>query len=328
MNIFLAITLASGWSVLASPALAQPPAADPAPAKQAAKPKVYDETADAKQQIAAALATAKREHRRVLIQWGGNWCPWCIKLDELFRTDRDIKRELLYEYDLVHADCGRPAGKNVDLAKGYDAAVDKDGFPYLTILDASGRLIVNQASGPFEVKSTDLAQGHDPKTVLKFLQDHRASVPDAGTVLDSGMTQAKAEGKAVFLHFGAPWCPWCRRLDAWMAKPDVAAILAKDFVDVKIDTDRMTGGKDAHKRFAGDKAGGIPWFVFLGPDAKPIADSNAPGPHGNIGFPSDPAEIAHFESMLKKAKKNLTDADIAALIDLLKKDKPTETATH
>ena len=47
---------------------------EPKPAK---KP-LYDESADAKQQIAAALAKAKRENRRVLIQWGGNWCSWCI----------------------------------------------------------------------------------------------------------------------------------------------------------------------------------------------------------------------------------------------------------
>ena len=31
----------------------------------------------------------------------------------------------------------------------------------------------------------------------------------------------------VFLHFGAPWCGWCHRLENWMAKPEVAAILAK-----------------------------------------------------------------------------------------------------
>jgi hypothetical protein len=35
---------------------------------------------------------------------------------------------------------------------------------------------------------------------------------------------------------------------------------------------------------------------------------------GNVGFPYQPEEVAHFATMLAKAKVNLTDADVAALI--------------
>src|SRR5207247_11322608 len=76
------------------------------------KRKVYDENADAKQQIAAALTKAKKDNKRVLIQWGGNWCPWCIKLHNLYKSDKDIARKLLYEYEVVFVDAGRPKGKN------------------------------------------------------------------------------------------------------------------------------------------------------------------------------------------------------------------------
>ena len=34
---------------------------------------IFDEQADAKRDIAAALARAKQENRRVLIEWGANW---------------------------------------------------------------------------------------------------------------------------------------------------------------------------------------------------------------------------------------------------------------
>ncbi len=46
-----------------------------APAKEQSATKkadIYDESADARQQIADALASAKKENRRVLIQWGAN----------------------------------------------------------------------------------------------------------------------------------------------------------------------------------------------------------------------------------------------------------------
>lgn len=40
------------------------------------QPPVYDESADAAADIAAALAAAETKHTRVLIQWGANWCGW------------------------------------------------------------------------------------------------------------------------------------------------------------------------------------------------------------------------------------------------------------
>ena len=43
----------------------------------------------------------------------------------------------------------------------------------------------------------------------------------------------------------------------------MADILARDFVSVKIDEDRMTGGKDTANALRAQAAlGGIPWFVF------------------------------------------------------------------
>ena len=199
----------------------------------------------------------------------------------------------------------------------------KDGFPYLTVLDAEGKAVANQASDVLEVhvegtQEQKLAAGHDPKAVLKFLKDHEASALDASAVLKDGLTEAKSSGRSVFLHFGAPWCGWCRRLEAWMASPDVAKLLAKDFVDVKIDSDRYTGGQEMLVKFSGSEKSGIPWFAFLDGEGKVIADSNTAA--GNTGFPSEPSEVAHFSGMLKKAAKNLTKADLAALMDSLKAD--------
>jgi hypothetical protein len=39
----------------------------------------------------------------------------------------------------------------------------------------------------------------------------------------------------------------------------------------------------------------------------------------NIGFPNEPAAIAHFSTMLRSTAQRLTDADIARLADALKK---------
>jgi uncharacterized protein YyaL (SSP411 family) len=100
-----------------------------------------------------------------------------------------------------------------------------------------------------------------------------------------------------------------------MASTDVAPVLAREFVPVKIDFDRMPGAKDLAKQYQ-EKAEGLPWFVFLDSDAKAII--TATGPDGkNVGFPVQPSEIAHFEAMLDKARRHLTDAEIDGLVESL-----------
>jgi thiol-disulfide isomerase/thioredoxin len=285
------------------------PGAPEKKADKAAKKPVYDEKADAKAAIDAALAAARRENRRVLIQWGGNWCSWCLLLHDCFTKDADLARKLRYEYDVVHVDIGK-SDKNLDLAAKYGADFGKHGLPYLTILDADGKPLANQPTDPFETKK-DGKNGHDAKKLLEFLTAHQAAPLDADKVLSAALAEAAKTERAVFLHFGAPWCGWCLKQDAWLLRPDVAGLLHKDFVDVKIDQDRMTGAKEVLARYKADAEGGIPWFVFLDSKGKEIITSD--GPKGNIGFPYEEWEIDHFVAMLKKARRRLTDQDIAEL---------------
>jgi thiol-disulfide isomerase/thioredoxin len=300
-----------------APAKAEEAVAAPAPTLQA-KPKreaLYDEDADVKQQIDAALARARKENRRVLIQWGGNWCGWCYALHERFK-DPQIKKELLYEYDLVLADAGWD-GKNVDFALTYGADLNEGHYPFLTILDASGKPIAQQPTGVWVLSDkngkSSIKLGHDPVRLFKFLKSHEAPARAAGAVLKAGIDAAKSSGRQVFLHFGAPWCAYCRKLEDWMARPEVSALLSREYVDVKIDQDRMTGAKEVFERYKKDKKSeGIPWIAIVDPaTGKAIADSD--GPAGNIGFPEKPEEVAHFIGMLRSSATKLGQAELAEL---------------
>ena len=103
-----------------------------------------------------------------------------------------------------------------------------------------------------------------------------------------------------------------------MARPEIAELLAVDYVDVKVDTDRMAGGAELLQRYRGDRDGGIPWFVFLDADGEAVVDST--GPDGNVGFPVMPAEIDHFVAMLRKAKRRMTAEQIDAIERALRTD--------
>jgi hypothetical protein len=172
-------------------------------------------------------------------------------------------------------------------------------------------VLANQATDPFETKSEDGQKGHDPKKLLAFLTDHQAEPLKAEAVLDAALAEAAKTDRGVFLHFGAPWCGWCHRLEEWLARPEVAKVIGKDFVEVMIDQDRMTGAKGVFARYNASGKGGIPWFVLLDGKGKAVATSD--GPKGNIGFPFVEHEVAHFVTMLTAARRRITDAEIDEL---------------
>jgi thiol:disulfide interchange protein len=276
---------------------------------QQEKPQVYDESADAREDIAAALARAKKENRRVLIQWGANWCGWCIKLHGLYNTDREIGRKLLYEYDLVLVDIGQ-WDKNLDLVEKYGADIKGQGVPYLTVLAADGTVVINHDTGSLEE-----GDHHDPAKVLGFLTENQADYLNAEDVLKAGLAEAKQTGRRVFLHFGAPWCGWCKRMERWLAREKVAEIWAKDFVDIKIDQDRMIGGPEIKERFPASTTSGIPWFAVLNADGSVQHDSMIMPDGGNVGCPWSFEELTVFAGLLKKAAVNITAAEQKLLLE-------------
>lgn len=280
------------------PARSEATAVDQAkPAKPKREP-IYDEQADAIKDIEQALAKAKKENRRVLIQWGANWCGWCYRLHDVMKDNAEIRRKLMYEYDVVLVDIGK-LDKNEQLIEKYQAELKTQGVPYLTVLDGDGNVVTNQETASLESKEEGKAE-HVPEAVLEFLTKHQSSPLDAAAVVEAGVAQAGTDSKLVFLHFGAPWCGWCHYLENWMAEPANHDLLSRVFVDVKVDTDRMQGGEEILKKYC-KQPGGIPWFVFLDGKGEAIVDSH--GSDGNIGFPSAEHEIAHFVSMLEKTQK-------------------------
>ncbi len=190
---------------IAAPSLAGDP-----PAKTGPAVAVYDEKADAHLDIARALERAKRNNTRVLVQWGANWCGWCKLLHKLATDDPAVRKELLYEYEVVHVDVGR-FDKHLDLAEKYGADLKKSGLPFLTILAADGSVVANQETGSLENAAKGDNPGHDPAKVMAFLSKHQATAPKAADVVAAAMEQAKKEDKRVLDQHakgksgGIPW---------------------------------------------------------------------------------------------------------------------------
>ncbi len=86
-----------------------------APAAVSQARHIFDEGADAHAQVRAALAQAAREHKRVILDFGGNWCGDCQVLDIYLHREPNAAL-LAANFVLVDIDIGR-LDKNVDVAE-------------------------------------------------------------------------------------------------------------------------------------------------------------------------------------------------------------------
>jgi thioredoxin 1 len=103
-----------------------------------AQHQIYSETADAKAEVHEALATAAREHKRVLLDFGGNWCGDCKALEYYFHDPANASL-LAQNYVVVDVNIGR-YDRNQDLADKYQVPLKK-GVPALAILDSKVRAL-------------------------------------------------------------------------------------------------------------------------------------------------------------------------------------------
>jgi thiol:disulfide interchange protein len=108
------IVLASAWIYLMIAAGSQ---------ARSAQPDIYPAPEQASADIAAALKSAATSHKRVILDFGGNWCTDCHVLD-LYFHDAANRPLLTANYVLVHVNIGR-MDANVDVAARYQIPLTK-----------------------------------------------------------------------------------------------------------------------------------------------------------------------------------------------------------
>jgi hypothetical protein len=204
MALSLVFLLAMGGQAAPPPPPPSPPAVvqTVAPKAPQAPRKLYNETADAKAQIAAAVASAAEDDVRVLINWGANDDDWSTKVSAAQRTP-EVSAKFRDDYKLVYVDTGK-LDKNLELAKSFGVTLKGDALPHLTVLDARGKVLA-QMPGRKLAGDAD-ASAVDPKKFAAFLTTNQAPPPpDALPVFNAALAQAKREDREVFLWFAAPW---------------------------------------------------------------------------------------------------------------------------
>jgi len=125
---------------------------------------IFDPHSSGQADIDAAVAKAAAENKRVILDFGANWCIWCHRLHNTFETDPTVAKALNSGFVVVMVDVNRRNGvdRNKDVIARYDP--DLKGIPALAVLDSTGKELTIKDSGELEE-----GDHHSPAKITAFL---------------------------------------------------------------------------------------------------------------------------------------------------------------
>jgi thiol:disulfide interchange protein len=137
-----------GLAALAALAVS-PVRADPEYPKMG--PDIYDARADGTAQVAAAVSQAAAEHKRVIVDFGANWCIWCRRLHAALEGDPAVAKALKRDFLVVLVDVNTRNGskRNADVNARYGNPI-QHGVPMLVVLDSDGRQLTTKDTDELE----------------------------------------------------------------------------------------------------------------------------------------------------------------------------------
>ena len=127
-------------------------------------PAKFDPARDAVVDLATATAAARAQHKRVLVDVGGEWWPWCHILDRFVAANAEVKKLVDENYVWLKLNWS-PQNRNEAVLSRWPRV---KGYPHLFVLDGDGRLVHSQDTGQLEA-----GKDYDNDKVLAFLRQQR-----------------------------------------------------------------------------------------------------------------------------------------------------------
>lgn len=139
---------------------------------QTALKKVYDEEVNPLQQVDEAVARARSEGKFVVLQVGGNWCPWCLRFADFIEKDTTISRVIAENFVYAHVNYNPRKSQGEEKVAQGKALMQRlknpgrFGFPVFVVLNAEGSILHTQDSSFLEQ-----GEGYDREKVLRFFRN-------------------------------------------------------------------------------------------------------------------------------------------------------------
>jgi thiol:disulfide interchange protein len=128
-------------------------------------PTTFDPSRDAAADVAQAVALARSQGKRVIVDVGGEWCTWCHIMDRFIAANTDVRSLIDAHYVWVKVNFSKQNPNEAVLSRWPRVA----GYPHLFVLDGSGRLVHSQNTSALES-----GKGYDKSRFLAFINRWKA----------------------------------------------------------------------------------------------------------------------------------------------------------
>lgn len=126
--------------------------------------KLFDPGRDPAKDLQAAERDAQAHHKNILLDVGGNWCPWCILLDRTLNQDRDLRDLVKRDYVVLRVNWSRE-NENAAFLNNYPKP---KGFPAWYVLSPEGQLLKAEDTSELE-QTHKLDAGYNRDALKEFL---------------------------------------------------------------------------------------------------------------------------------------------------------------
>ncbi len=133
--------------------------------KGSAAHRIFDPSRDALHDLRGAEIQALAEHKNILLDVGGNWCPSCFRLEQTLTSNAQLHALLQRGFVVVHVNWSSE-NRNASVLDQYPSP---HGYPALYVLAPDGQLLKSQDTTELE-SPTSQTSGYTVSSVATFLE--------------------------------------------------------------------------------------------------------------------------------------------------------------
>lgn len=110
----------------------------------------FDPMHNAAEDLQAAITKAEKENKRIVLDVGGEWCGWCIHMDNFFEMNPKLKNLRDKNYVWLKVNMSEE-NENKEFLSKYPEA---KGYPHLYVLEKDGTLLLSKDTVELESGKT------------------------------------------------------------------------------------------------------------------------------------------------------------------------------
>lgn len=230
--------------------------------------------------FAQALAKAKKENKKLMVDCYTLWCGPCRHMAKNVFPDENLGKYMNANFVCIQLDMEH--GEGPELNKTFNV----EAYPTFIFFDAEGKEM-NRFEGmcmqdEFQKRCERILKGEAPivKEDSETAKKEQSQVAKKDTIIDEGkgvnfikgsevsladvLAQAKRENKRVLVDFWATWCHACMQMNKTTFRDTrIGNLMNYTFVNYAVDVDNDPDGKSLVEKF---NIKAFPTYLILNPD--------------------------------------------------------------